>query len=207
MFFVRDRFASHSFLRVSMATILEDSQVPATQPDNVVPATQPDNVTDTQQQDEEEVAEDAKDTQVVLAAGDGKEEAVVLAAGDGKEEAVVDMSTRSPLTQKFNRAVKHFEQTMALYNDLTTDLKTEFRAKWAVSKNFEFTKETRTVIERSVQSEEDKGEWMNYLQIANVLGGMEHVEARQQATAYTNKCRNFPNLLFTKNHWTEAVTR
>eukprot|EP00973_Karenia_brevis_P035061 4836682-Karenia_brevis.AAC.1 len=76
-----------------------------------------------------------------------------------------------------------------IYEDLDEKEKREFRCSWMVKKSFEFTREVRIIHKKHVNVSADEGEYMNKLQIARELGGVDQPEAMEQMEAYCNQCK------------------
>eukprot|EP00973_Karenia_brevis_P009606 1295890-Karenia_brevis.AAC.1 len=71
-------------------------------------------------------------------------------------------------------------------------------------KVFEFIKEVRNMRKTHVNATEDAGEYMNKLQIARELGGVDHPEAMAQAEFYINTCEKIGGKFKSHNSWTGA---
>ena len=76
------------------------------------------------------------------------------------------MTATGKIGQSFQRALKKGGPWTDMYPHLTDQMKTEFRASWSVQRNWEFTKETRTVTNTSSKSTEDLGEMLPEVSIA-----------------------------------------
>lgn len=116
----------------------------------------------------------------------------------------VDTGARSVLGQRFQRAIKHNPQAKAVYADLDEGLKLEFRKAWALKRDWEFTRESRSVVVSHTEEDTERGELMNSIQVANALGGMEHHEARSQAAAYIAMCEQIGGKYVQYNSWTQT---
>ena len=114
------------------------------------------------------------------------------------------LGTRQPMHQRFARAIQHDTKSNGIYQDLDSQLKLEFKSVWSVKKSFAFTTERRT-IELSFRKEHsDEGTYMNEIQIARELGGVDSVEAQRQTANYIVKCRSMGKPFVLRNDWTMA---
>jgi uncharacterized protein YfiM (DUF2279 family) len=114
--------------------------------------------------------------------------------------------SRKPLHQRFCRALAHNDDAAAIFKDLNDPLKLEFKAIWAIKKNFGFTSERRQISVSFKKKTEDQGKYLNELQIARELGGNDSVEAQRQAVNYMQKCTEFGAPFILYNEWTKSQT-
>ena len=114
----------------------------------------------------------------------------------------MDFGARAPVCQAFGRALKHDPKAAAVYKDLDDNLKLQFRRSWALKRDFNFTKETRSVSLKHTQESCDQGEMMNALQIANALGGVAFESARKQAAHYIEMCKKLQDKWVSRNSMT-----
>ena len=119
---------------------------------------------------------------------------------------------RSPLTQKFGRAVKHHPNIEAMYGDLSEPLRKEFRCTWGLKRDFQFTKEVKTISISFSKSESDAGEFMTQFQMAIALGLAgypmpcpERDQILQMADRYMTIARSFGvGKFYQRNEWLGA---
>lgn len=78
--------------------------------------------------------------------------------------------SRSPLSQAFGRAIAHHPKFQDMYKSLTDPLKLEFKKTWGLQRNWQFTKESKTIDLSYSKSEEEAGEMMTIYQVAAALG-------------------------------------
>ena len=120
-------------------------------------------------------------------------------------------SARSAEGQSFRRALsREVSDSGRPWSDVCGELldgmKAKFRQDWMVKKSFEFTRDTRKVIDASRTTDLDEGEYMNALQIYKHLGGIDQPEARRQGDAYIEFCREAGGRMVAYNGRTQAET-
>lgn len=81
-----------------------------------------------------------------------------------------DWGSRSHLSQSFFRAIKKQPKFQEMYKDMSEPLKKEFRATWGIKRDWNFTKEVKTIRSDYSKSEADAGEFMTQYQVAMALG-------------------------------------
>ena len=108
----------------------------------------------------------------------------------------VDWSSRGAAYQSFRRAMKHDQFAMMVYPNLVPQLQLEFRQKWKLRNNFQFTSEKKVITMDHSKTEGDEGEYMTRTQLALDLG----------LAAFPNDCDERNDILKQRDaYWAKAV--
>ncbi|CAE7256188.1 unnamed protein product [Symbiodinium sp. CCMP2592] len=99
-----------------------------------------------------------------------------------------DMSARGATAQSMGRAIRFKPDVKNLYGLLLDSFKLEFRRAWACSRDFEFVTTTRSTVNTFRKRKDELGTYKTFLQICQVLGGVDEPIAVQQAKNYTQMC-------------------
>jgi hypothetical protein len=124
----------------------------------------------------------------------------------------VDFGARSSSYQCFRRAIKGDPFANTCYPNLTDPLKLEFRQKWQLRNNFQFTSEKKVITLSHAKSEEDEGEYMTRGQLAVDLGLLaypndcpERTEILTQIGNYFDKALEIGGRFVQDNTWLKAT--
>lgn len=118
----------------------------------------------------------------------------------------LDLSRRGRVGQCFGRALAKVSGPKTIYNALDDCMKKEFRSMWALERNFQFTEESRTRTWTEIQQQRKKGFFLNFMSLANKLGGFAFEEARKQAECYVAMCKRDELVkdFVVYNEWTQS---
>ena len=116
----------------------------------------------------------------------------------------LDLNARSAAGQQFARALKHDLRWSSMYPWLSEREKLEFRRKWAVKKDFCFSRECRSVSKRQSKEEADAGIYLPEVSIAQRLGGSDKPECVAMARSYTAMCRKVGKAFITFSSWLDC---
>ena len=76
-----------------------------------------------------------------------------------------DLGARGPVYQQFRRAIVHEQFAGGIYPDLDEPLKEQFRQRWHLRNNFQFTSEKKIITHTHEKKEADDGEMLTKYQI------------------------------------------
>ena len=144
-----------------------------------------------------------------LAKGETVEWATIAASAEGGAHWLtchMDMRARGSVAQQFGRALKWSPQWNSMYPHLTEKYKQEFRAAWAVQRNWEFTKEVRQVIQSESKRTEDLGEMLPEVSIAAALGDCSNAACQTMAAAYCQMAQQMGGKFVGWSQWLNAPT-
>jgi hypothetical protein len=102
----------------------------------------------------------------------------------------VATNARSNLGQQFSRALSRNDEWRDGYAWLLGEQKKEFRLLWAAARDWNFTRESKTIITSKKKALEDLGEHLPEVTIAARLGSAESAECKRMASAYAARCRS-----------------
>ena len=115
-----------------------------------------------------------------------------------------DNTMRGPIGQAFQRALKSNDVASRIYPWLPDTQKLQFRQSWALSKDWGFLKETRTVTNSQSRSTTDRGEMLPMVGIAAKLGSCDNPECLRMAQAYCDRARTVGGKFIGWSSWLNA---
>ena len=128
----------------------------------------------------------------------------ILASGEGIGVwATKGMKTnaRSPIGQAFGRALAAQDKWRDGYPWLPDKMKQEFRLQWATNRDFQFCRESKTVINKQARRVEDLGELLPEITIASRLGSATLKETKDMAASYVAMCVRMGPPFLQYNSW------
>ena len=138
----------------------------------------------------------------------GKETATldeIIAHGEGVvgfwATKSLNTNARSPLGQSFQRSIVMQPKWKDGYLWLPDSMKQEFRLQWSFRRDWQFTKETKTVINRCIRSVEDRGEMLPEITIASRLGSADNPLCMGMAKSYVTMCEEVAGPFVQYNSW------
>ena len=115
-----------------------------------------------------------------------------------------NMNKRAAIGQQFNRAIAHMPDAQEVYQNLDDSMKVEFRKSWALKRDFEFVRETRSVAHVHRQGNSDEGEYLPEVTIASRLGSIDNLECRAMAASYVAACIKYGGSMVSFNVFLQA---
>lgn len=108
-----------------------------------------------------------------------------------------EFGARGPNYQQFRRAIKHDDFSRNVYPDLDEPLKLQFRQRWHLRNNFQFTAEKKIITHTFEKKDEDAGEMMTKYQIGTALG----------LAAFPNECEERTEILGMMNTYYDMAIK